>query len=266
MTTFSDPPDEAVAILKHVLNTIPDHAPLVKAGVTIALRFATAQETAEGEMPHALKLHGYPCYAIAKIRNYKDRTEGLSDAKIEVCSAFWMNATYEKKVALLDHECMHFEVVYGDDGEVMVDDFHRPRLSTRKHEFDIGWFFSVARRHGMNSVECQQAKVLLEDAGQYLFPGLVSDGTDGGIAGLPLPPTPEQILAAIDRHAASKEPPSDRLAAADRKRLQAAGSGFAATARKAQEPERERSVQEKTTTVDFRAAVAVAIGATAAQR
>lgn len=170
MTTYDDPPQDAIAILQEVLNETPEHKPLVDAGVTIALRFATAAENKDGSITFPLKLHGARAYAIARIRSYKDRTEGMTDAKIDVDSGWWREAEREERKALLDHECTHFEVKVSDDGGVEKDDFNRTKLKMRQHDFQFGWFLSVARRHGAPSIECQQMARMVEDAGQWLLP------------------------------------------------------------------------------------------------
>lgn len=194
MTTFSDPPTQAVELLNEVLNEYEDHKPLVDAGVTIALRFATAAEKKDGSIDFPLKHHGFRAYAIAKVRSYQDRTEGLSDAKIDIDSGWWMEAEREERKALLDHECLHFEVCFNDDGGVETDDFNRPKLKTRKHDFQFGWFRTIAKRHGKSSIECQQMARMLEDAGQYLLPGMYDPESKL------LVPSAASLLAAIDAH------------------------------------------------------------------
>jgi hypothetical protein len=68
-----------------------------------------------------------------------------------------------ERLALLDHELTHVEVVY----EV------RPRkLRTRHHDRTYGWFDEVAQKHGEASQEVQQARRFAADeAGQLYFTG-----------------------------------------------------------------------------------------------
>ena len=46
----------------------------------------------------------------------------------------------------------------------------RPKIRLRPHDYDLGWFSIIAARHGKHSVECRQAREIVERAGQLYFP------------------------------------------------------------------------------------------------
>ncbi len=137
------------------------HEPLVRADVTVGLLYAT------GGLSHG----GYPVAAHAKINNQRDRVEGKPDCTITVNHDTWTMRPDAEKVAILDHEANHFEVVteVNDEGEtvVAVDDCFRPKLASRKHTVFIGGFDCIIERHGAMALEAQQ----IHDA-QRLVAGL----------------------------------------------------------------------------------------------
>ena len=42
----------------------------------------------------------------------------------------------------------------------------RPKIKLRKHDFQVGWFHEIARRHGEHSVEVRQCRELVSEQGQ----------------------------------------------------------------------------------------------------
>jgi hypothetical protein len=54
-----------------------------------------------------------------------------------------------------------------------MDDLGRPKLRMRKHDINFGWFNQVAKRHGSASQERIQARMILDEAGQFYWPDLV---------------------------------------------------------------------------------------------
>lgn len=142
------------------------HDDLWKAEVTIDYLFAT------NDTGDAVSHRGYPALAVVRIVNLKDRTKGHSDAEITIDGAKYLRMTPEQQDALLDHELHHLIVLRDDDNLVKTDDQGRPRLKMRKHDFDFGWFTVIAERHGLNSPEVTQAKIIWDEANQSLFPFL----------------------------------------------------------------------------------------------
>lgn len=124
------------------------------------------------ETGHAITLHGKPCLGLCKIINLKDRSKGMGDVEIQLDGAAWKSMTEDQRNALLDHELEHVIVVRNDDGDIKTDDLNRPKIRMKKHDYDFGWFECIARRHGINSPEVTQAKLLWDESGQAFFPML----------------------------------------------------------------------------------------------
>lgn len=143
-----------------------NHSDLWKTEATIDYIFAV------NDTGDAVSHRGYPALAVVRIVNLKDRTKGMGDAEITIDAAKYAVMTPEQQDALLDHELHHLIVVRDDDGMAKTDDIGRPKLKMRKHDYDFGWFQVIAERHGMNSPEVTQAKIIWDDAHQSLFPFL----------------------------------------------------------------------------------------------
>lgn len=160
-TTYHQPAEESdyCTVLE---NAIAKHHPLLKKhGVTVDLLEARPEYDDNGQpKAAALKLGGYPCTAVVRIVNQADRAKGLADAEIKIDGHWWDSADYEEKMALLDHELTHLQLVMDGD-HVKRDGSERPKLKTRKHDRQMGWFDEVAERHGKASQEHQQARELL---------------------------------------------------------------------------------------------------------
>jgi Putative phage metallopeptidase len=120
----------------------------------------------------AIMHHGYPALGLCRIVSLKDRAKGMADVEIQLDHRAWTGMTKEQKAALLDHELNHVIIVRGDENEILTDDLNRPKVKMRKHDFQFGWFTAIADRHGMNSPEVTQAKILWDEAGQSFFPML----------------------------------------------------------------------------------------------
>lgn len=162
--TFSKPSrsHEAFSLIS---DTISKHYPdLEKHEVTVGVLLAFS----DGETP-AVKLHGYACAATIKITPYVQRVQGIEDAVITLDGALWAGMTDERKAALIDHELMHLEVQFDDEGLAKSDDLGRPKLKMRLHDVQAGWFVEIARRHGEASFEVEQARQIADDHGQLLF-------------------------------------------------------------------------------------------------
>lgn len=122
---------------------------------------------ADGEA--CLTHSGYPAAALCRIVPGRDRAAGLSDAQIVIDRAIWQTLTVEQQTALLDHELTHIERVLDNDGALKYDAQDRPKCRMRKHDHQHGWFDEVASRHGMDSMEVRQARLLIDQVGQLYF-------------------------------------------------------------------------------------------------
>ena len=128
---------------------------------------------------HALSLGGYRCLGIAKILGPKDRAMGRSDCEIQLDGDDWPDMSEEAQAALLDHELTHFSLKRDPYGNPMIDDMRRPMLKMRKHDYDFGWFTSIAKRHGKASIEVQQCLRIVDRDGQSYLPGFGIGGDLG---------------------------------------------------------------------------------------
>ena len=147
MPTLTKPKTEVTDLLADTARRF--HAPLVEAGVTVGLLAAWPNE---GE-DCAVKLHGYPCAAVVKVTPYRQRVQGIEDAVITVDGELWQVMKEAERVALLDHELQHLEVALDRDGRLKRDDWGRPKLKVRLHDWELGGFADVAVRHGAAAQE-----------------------------------------------------------------------------------------------------------------
>ena len=150
------------------------HHELVKADVTIDAIMAAS----DGDEP-AVKHHGYPAAAVIRKNNLEGRLKGLKDATITFDHAVWNGLDDKQRVALIDHELTHLEVVYDSEGAIKYDDAGRPKLSLRPHDFELGIFNSVIRRHGAASMDLRSLEIAAEKFTQASLP-FDEDGPGAG--------------------------------------------------------------------------------------
>jgi Putative phage metallopeptidase len=154
-----------------ILGEFLSYKPIVEAKVEIDYMFAFAEVGEDGESRgHALTKHGIRALGITRKIGIKDRVMGRGDAEVCIDGDWWGEATPARRRALLDHELHHLEVKLDEDGVVIRDDLKRPKLKLRKHDVEVGWFALVAGRHGSNSLEIEQAKMVMESYGQLFWP------------------------------------------------------------------------------------------------
>jgi hypothetical protein len=142
-----------VDLIARVINE--HHGDLAKAGVTVHVLMATNENKA-GEPIAALKQRGYPIAAQIQITSLADRNRGIADAKLTIDEFAWDRLPDASRIALLDHELEHLSLVYDSKtGQLKHDDLGRPKLRTRPHDFEVGFFNTAAQRHGAAAVEVQ---------------------------------------------------------------------------------------------------------------
>ena len=149
------------------------HKRLVDAGLAIDV-LEVRPKTDEAGFPieeRALKVSGYPCYATIQILGPKDRGAGRGDVLLCIDAYQWPELSEATQVSILDHELTHLELVTDSEGTVKLDDYERPKLKIRLHDWQCGWFADVAKRHGVASIECQQAHDLVTERPEFL-PGI----------------------------------------------------------------------------------------------
>lgn len=147
--------EEALSLLDEVMGH--HHGDLAGNEVTVGVLWAVS----DSEKP-ALSHHGYPAAAIVSINALKLRAQGMPDATIAISEAWWKGASDASREALIDHELYHLQVMRDRDGGVKLDDLGRPRLSMRKHDFEIGGFDRILERHGRAAVEAMAMAAQLD--------------------------------------------------------------------------------------------------------
>ena len=160
---YDTPTPEVAEIISSLIEEYyPD---LKEAAATIESLFAYDNK---GGFP--VKAGGYPALACIKINNLKNRVKGFADAEITIDAENFNSMTKAQKISLLDHELYHLIVVRDKEGAIKTDDASRPKLRLKKHDYQMGWFREIAIRHGDNSPEVYQAKILWQNDGRTFFP------------------------------------------------------------------------------------------------
>lgn len=173
MPTFQRADKSVSDMAKSLIAEFKSHEALHTRDVRVDYMFAFPDRDEEGQaINDALKHQGVKALGLCRKVSLKDRAKGMGDAEIVLDGDWWQGATTEEARALLDHELHHIAVSQDND------DLGRPKLKLRKHDHQFGWFKIIAMRHGQASQECQQAKAMMDNAGQLYWPTLAS-GLDG---------------------------------------------------------------------------------------
>lgn len=169
---------------KELICEIPDHELLKR--VRIDFLFAYGERDDDGNLVgDALTHRGLKALGICSKVSLKDRAKGLGEAEIRIDGDWWEQAEEDQKRALLDHEMTHIQVLL-DGGIPKLDRDGRPKIKMRKHDVEVGWFASVAKRHSVASQERIQAKAIADQYGQLLWPDLVGPTKSGRASKLEL--------------------------------------------------------------------------------
>lgn len=161
-TNYELAPDDLVQTVKKVAKK---YHPEIAKHVEITVMLAT---NTNGP---ALMHNGYQAAAIIRRTTEKDRVAGLADAVLIIDGNRLDEWTAETVDALIDHELQHLEIVY-KDGEIARDNCGRPKLKLRKHDAQIGVFYSVIERHGPDALDTKIVAKLAEDTKQWVQPML----------------------------------------------------------------------------------------------
>lgn len=165
-TTWETCDDKTERMIKKMMRE--HHPKLVEAEVTFKALFAQAGD----DEPPPLKLNGYPCAAIVKKTSARDRVGGKADFEIAIDAVQWADLTDESKLALVDHELEHVEVMRKPEskgGGIIYDCAGRPKLGLKLHDWQIGGFATIAKRHGEHALEVIAARNFQDNYGQYVF-------------------------------------------------------------------------------------------------
>ena len=110
----------------------------------------------------ALKHHGRCARALIRSTKPDERALRRCDIHIKIDKNFWEESTEAVREALLDHELSHLVPrLDKKTGTAKRDDFDRPLFAAVDHDYEVGWFYSVARRHGLDSIEYRQLQEFL---------------------------------------------------------------------------------------------------------
>jgi hypothetical protein len=163
MPTYQKAPADMREQVTAVMKTY--HGQLRDAEVQVDVLLASPTVDANGDPTGpAVRVHGYAAAAFIRVLSYKDRVIRGFDAEMTLDADHWETASDAERIAVIDHELTHLELVTGDGGTVLRDNAERPKLRCRKHDRHFGWFDIVARRHGDHSLEVKQAREMLDSA------------------------------------------------------------------------------------------------------
>jgi hypothetical protein len=161
MKTYSPAPN-----VDSCIATIQDDHHAELEGVTVSALFVFDTEATSCVLKH----QGYPAQAVVRITPLRERALGVADATIIVDRSNWLTLSQRQRNALIDHELTHLTRALDKDTQQPVFDvLDRPKLTSRRHDHQFGWFDEIAQRHGDASPEIRQAKHLVEASGQLYF-------------------------------------------------------------------------------------------------
>ena len=166
---YSQAPSGVAERVAHLIKVF--HPDLKDAGVRVDL-ISVADD--DPDVEHALKCRGIPAYATCRAVDVKGRTMGRGDAEIVIDEARFLTMPDATKDAVLDHELEHIELQIGKKGKVKLDCCRRPKIKMKLHDIEFGWFESIAKRHGIASIECKQATKMYLSHEQTFF-GFLND-------------------------------------------------------------------------------------------
>lgn len=128
------------------------HHDLNEAEVQIGLIFVSDFDKDDNPVP-SIKLHG--AFAAGCISLVKGVAGVFNpyQAQIQIDKLYWDNASEEVRLALVDHEIEHIELVRDKNGIVQTDDRNRTMIKLKPDDWVLTGFMSVVRRHGPNAVE-----------------------------------------------------------------------------------------------------------------
>lgn len=162
MTNLDVPPQEVLDLIQACIEEY--HPELSSAGVTVDAMFAFNDKT------YPVKSGGYPAMAAIKINSVRNRKKGLKDAEITFDGEVYKSLSPEQAKALVDQQLFYLEIKKNKEGEIKRDDADRVVLKLKKVDYRLSWFREIALRHGQNSPEVYQAKLLWNNDGKTFFP------------------------------------------------------------------------------------------------
>lgn len=175
MPTYQKCDGSVAELAREILCEFPTHKPILDARVQIDYIFAFPDYDDMGMAKNdAIRHHGCKALGLARRLKLKDRVMGRGDCEVLLDGHWWKEASRDERRAILDHELHHFIVKQSTHGVFERDDIGRPKIVLRHHDFEFGWFAVIAERHGLASQERQQAKIMMEQGGQFFWPEVAS--------------------------------------------------------------------------------------------
>lgn len=177
MPTFAQAPENVLALIRQTLRAHHPHLARCEVDVHAVMAYANRDEAGVPTGPAVKAPGGYPAAAVIRIVPLKQRVPGLGDAEITIDGDGWPDLSDAEQAALIDHELTHLEIQWdtapdeskGTRGTPKSDDHGRPKLKLRLHDWQLGGFADVVKRHGAVALEVQAARAVIDAHGQYLL-------------------------------------------------------------------------------------------------
>lgn len=163
---YDQPSEQVIALIKSTIKEF--HPELDEAQVTVDAIMAY------NDKGFAVKAGGYPALACIKANSLANRIKGLADALITIDGDSYDSMSEAQQKALIDDQLYCLMITRDKEQNIKTDDASRPKLRLKKCDYRLSWFREIAVRHGSNSPERYQAKVLWENDGKAFFPNLTS--------------------------------------------------------------------------------------------
>lgn len=163
MATEYTQPDGDDPICGMLIDVLARWHPHIGAAVRIGLMYAFNDDGP------AIKVRGVQALASVKVMNVKDRVKWGFDVELLVDGAAWERMPDDRRLALLDHECSHLELVLDDNGNVKMDVIGRPRVVTIPADLNPSdAFVAVIERHGRSAAEVISANAHMDEVEEAL--------------------------------------------------------------------------------------------------
>lgn len=119
-----------------------------------------------------LKHHGYQAAALISLTSPEERVSGGTDLRLRIDRANWSRMTSRQREALIAHELLHIQVttVPGRDTETVTDDYGRPKIKLRLHDWEVGGFSQIVDWYGDDAIEKQTVDRINERLSQMVLP------------------------------------------------------------------------------------------------
>lgn len=174
MATYERADTETVDLVLERIETF--YPQLYRAEVRVDVMMAFGRRRG-GELVSAAIMHrGYPAAGTMRIIGLRDRAAGRGDAEMLIDGDHWAGMGLAARTALVDHELHHLMLVWEDEEREVpkADDCGRPRLKLRKHDFEIGGFHEIAKRHKAHAPEVRAVGKAFEgvEVAQLYLPGM----------------------------------------------------------------------------------------------